>query len=237
MNEILKSTDMLGRLLVSHRQQTEPPAKLSMKDIREQLQEKLDVIRADNPQVAMEIWNLFKAIKTPEKIVERVTVKDESREKELELEINRLQSKLAAKESQAKDAQEELNRVNELWRERTTVYVDSIDANHPFLDKRLTDKQLNQMFADQTWALVNILDKTVLGLRNLSFARKKMLLHIGFSEFHFFKTLAGNEKEVIRNCFSFEVKLTKKGEKCQETKSESGPTLEKPSSYGTVIGA
>jgi hypothetical protein len=239
MNEILNSTDMLGRLLVSHRQQTEQPAKLTMKEIREQLQEKLDAIRADNPQLAMEIWNLFKAMKTPEKVVETVTVKDESREKELEQEVNRLQNKLAGKETQIKDVQDELNRVNEMWKERTTIYVDKIHAglNHPFLDPKLTDKQLNELFADQTWALVNILDKTVIGLRNMSFARKKMLLHIGFSEFHFFKTLAGSEREAMRNCFAFEVKLVKKGEKCQETKNESEPILRKPSSYGTVIGA
>lgn len=172
-----------------------------MKDlgtIREELKAQLEVIQASHPEVVRKVWELFKEMKTPEKVVEKIFVNNDKKEQELAVKAQSLESQLISKNFQIGQLKQEIEKINNDWEEKFTVYVDDV-IDHEFL--RASEDRLRQLHRDMT---ESITDRVPLKGR-LTFGQKQMLLHLGFSEFHLLKTLS-NPKGVEKNCFPIKIK-------------------------------
>lgn len=162
-------------------------------DTREELKEQLDSIREEHPNVAQKVWELFKLIKKPETVKETVVIRDEKREQELEEEVKQLKYQLTTKAFQVKEANEqveywknEVAKLKEEWEERFTVRVSEAVIDHPFFGQK--DNELLKLHKILTEDMIKRLPME--GAENLSFAKKQMFLHIGFSEFWLLKSLS-----------------------------------------------
>ena len=170
----------------------------SVVTVREELKVQLDEIRSEYPEVARNIWELFKEMKTPEKVVEKVVVKDDQKEQELSVKVQSLESQLVSKKFHVAQLKQEVDSINNKWEERFTVYFeDTID--HFYLKK--SDEELRVMHRGLTEKITEALPFR----NNLTFAQKQILLHLGFSEFHLLKTLS-DPTGVEGGCFPVKIK-------------------------------
>lgn len=170
---------------------------------RDDLKGQLDLIRKQFPDVANRVWSIFKFIKSPEKSIEKIEVRNEKIERELELELESLRARLEQKILQTQQLEREITDMKAEWEEKNTVYIEDVAFTHPYL--RLPDEILRKMYKDQTDKLFENLP--ISGADKLSYAKKQMFLHIGFSEFHLLKSLTAKSLTELREShFRFKIK-------------------------------
>lgn len=182
-------------------------------DTREELKEQLDSIREEHPNVAQKVWELFKLIKKPETVKETVVIRDEKLEQELEEEVKQLKYQLSSKAFQIKSLTAEVDywkseilKIQEQWNERFTVRVSEATIEHPYFTQK--DDILLKLHRKLTEEMIKRLPME--GAENLSFAKKQMFLHIGFSEFWLLKSLSCKTiDELVKTHFPVKIILDK----------------------------